>query len=198
MTSLGSPGADNSVVKAFEAIIADPDARPSLRCEVAQFLGQLKYPPSAKLDFQSLAGDLGYQSVEICKHEIDAAKVAKRVPSRKLLVHAAYSSMVGLEGSDAKSGLWAAAAGTDNQQAIDGVRSKLKSLLASIEDKDEVPDDTLASVAGGKLSELESALPPRKAGKSGKETVAKEDAAEPAKKPEAPRAAVEDDKVGAQ
>ena len=52
--------------------IADSQARPTLRCDVATFLGQIKFPAGSKTDYQALANLVGHQVVELAKQELDA------------------------------------------------------------------------------------------------------------------------------
>ena len=103
LATIGSVGPNNSVVKAFQAIAADPDTRPGLRCDMIQFLGQLKYPAAAKVDLQRLANSIGHDAVEICKQELSAAKAANRPPSRQLVVYALFSAKDGLGAPTAKA-----------------------------------------------------------------------------------------------
>ena len=164
-------------------------AAPTLRVEMAECLGQLKYPAGAKVDYQSLANLVGHETVEICRRELDAARSAARPASRRLLVYALYSALRGLEGSDSRSGLLAAAAGTDGQKFIDTLRGKVKAAYQTAEDED-VADTDLANKVGDAVTEIQGVLGPKPALKP--ETVAAEDkapAAAPAGQPDAARAA---------
>ncbi|HEX3725147.1 MAG TPA: hypothetical protein VHV08_02850, partial [Pirellulales bacterium] len=166
LASLGNPGPDNSVVSALTSVIIDPKTRPSVRCDMVQCLGQLRYPPGAKVDFQSLANSVGHETLEICKHELESAKAAHRAPSRRLLSFVLGSALLGLEGSDGKGGLLAAAAATpDNQKFIETLRGKVKTLSTSLEDS-ELPE---GSPDFEVLKDLESALVPVPAAKAEKQ-----------------------------
>jgi hypothetical protein len=152
LTSLGSPGPNDSVVKAFEAIASDPTARPTLRRDLAQFIGQLKYPPNSKVDYQQLANVLGHQTVEVCKRELEAAKAAKRPASRRLIMYSLNSVIRGLAGLNT-----AAKEGTPAKEFIAGCREKLFALYKALDSSDLV-DDAVAAEVAGKISELESLL----------------------------------------
>ena len=153
LVSLDALGPDNSVVQALTTILMNPQARPTFRCEVAQLLGELKYPVNAKVDYQAIANYVGHETLELCKREIDSAKADNRPPSKKMLAYVLSSASLGLEGNDGKGGLWAAAAATpDNQKFIDTLRGKVKSLsttLASSDsDTEPLPSSALADFQG--------------------------------------------------
>lgn len=152
LAAMGSPGPGNNVLNAFEAIVADPAARPSLRCEIAQFIGKLKYPPSAKVDFNRLANLIGHQTVEICKHEVDLANAEKRPASRQIIMYALFSSGVGM------SGLSKSAGTSPAKGLIGSISSKLTALYKSLEDVDGTPDDEIASKVTTSLGEIQQLL----------------------------------------
>ncbi len=154
LTSMGSPGPDNSVVQAFGAIVADPNARLTLRCEVAQFIGQLKYPSAAKVDFQSLANTLGHQAVDLCLNELDAAKSEKRLPSRRRIVYALASS------KDALSGLQAPAADTSAKKFVSDLYAKLRTIHGDI-DSPDLTNESVDAEVSTKIKELQSILGPK-------------------------------------
>jgi hypothetical protein len=160
---VGSPGPDNSVVKALEKVVTDSKARPEFRCEMAQFLGQLKYPPASKVDLQKLANAVGHQAVDVCKQELDAAKTANRAASRRIILYALFSAKEALGGSDGKSGLTAAAAGAPAQKFIGNLYVKLKALQVECESSDTTDDlvDTEILEVTPKLNDLEGLLAPR-------------------------------------
>ncbi len=156
---IGSPGADGSVVKALAAVMDDARAKPTIRSDMAQFLGQLKYPAGAKVDYQGLANSVGREVVDVCKQEIETSKAANRVPSRRLLAYVVTSASLGLEGADGKGGLLAAAAALpEHQKFIDTVRSKVKPLSTLLDD--DTDDTTLAAELLSNLAALESTLVP--------------------------------------
>jgi hypothetical protein len=153
LVSLGTLGPDNTVISALTGILMNPQARPTVRCEVAQLLGELKYPVNAKVDYQAIANYVGHETLELCKREIDSAKADNRPPSKKMLAYVLNSASLGLEGNDGKGGLWAAAAATpDSQKFIDTLRGKVKSLsstLASADSETEpLPSSALADLQG--------------------------------------------------
>jgi hypothetical protein len=151
LASLGNPGPGNSVAKAFESVVADSDAGPMTRCEFAQYLGQLKYPPSAKVDLSALANSLGHMAADICKQELESAKLANRPPSRRVVVCSLYNAGFGLKG------VLAAAENSSHKEFVDNLYKRVASLHKWIDDP-KFEEDTLAVELGGKINELETAL----------------------------------------
>jgi hypothetical protein len=168
LAKLGGTGPNNNVVNALAAVVADSQAGLTLRCEVALCIGQLKYPPAAKVDLQALANALGYQVLDICTHEVAAAKEANRVPSRRLIVYALHSAREGL------SGLQTAAADTPHKKFVSDLADKVKKIHADLDDP-AITDDMLAAEVGKKLNELQSVLGPKPA--ADKEPAAKKEVA---------------------
>ena len=169
LAALGSPGPDNGVVTAIESIVADPQVRMTPRCEMAQYLGQLKYPTGAKIDYEGLAGLIGHQTVDICSREVESVTSNSQFLSatedarlHRFLTYVVHCSLQALEGPDAKSGLLAGAAQDPNRDFVDSVRGKLKGLYTSLEGA-ETTD--LVDVRN-RLSELQGILPPKPAAKS--------------------------------
>ncbi len=162
LAAMGSPGPNNSVVTAFEQIIADPKTRPLFRCDIAECLGRLKYPANSKVNSQELANLLGHQAADICQHELDASLADKRTPSRGLLAYALDSSLHGLEGGDGRSGLLAIApSGSEGRTLIDSIRTKIKSVHSTIENLDPDDDSSVAAEIGPLIGELQGMLPPK-------------------------------------
>ncbi|MEX2114302.1 MAG: hypothetical protein WD845_14005 [Pirellulales bacterium] len=161
LAALGNPGPNNSLIAAMEKIIADPGARASLRCEMAECLGKLQYPKDAKIDYPALANLLGHQTVEICQGELEAAKNSGRNPSRGMIVYALASTLHGLEGPTGRTGLLAAAAGTPTQAAIAELRKKIKETSELMQDEDEVADTQLATKVNELVTEMQAVLPPK-------------------------------------
>ncbi len=159
--AMGHPGPNNSVVAAFEKIIADPGARASFRCEMAQCLGKLKYPKDAQIDYPALANLLGHQTVEICQGELEAAKNSGRTPSRSMIVYALASTLQGLEGPTGRTGLVAASTGTPAQPLIAELRKRIKDASDLMQDEDEVASAQIAAKVNELLSEMQAALPPK-------------------------------------
>jgi hypothetical protein len=157
LASLGNLGPGNSVMKAFESVVSDSDASPTMRCEFAQYLGQLKYAPSAKVDLTALSNALGHMAVDVCKQELESAKLANRAPSRRIVVDSLYSAMVGLVGPVGKSGLVAAAEGSPHKAFVDKLKTGVGSLHKWIDDP-KFEDEALAAELGGKISDLETVL----------------------------------------
>lgn len=193
LAGLGSPGADDAVVKQFEAIIADSQARPTLRCDVATFLGQLKFPAGSKTDYQALANLVGHQVVDLGKQELDAHTAGNRTLKeeedlrlRRQLTYILYSALAALQGDDARSGLYAAAAGGDKQEFVGNLRTKIKSAYAALESADSLaPGDVRSSL--DELSQVLLPKPERKPDSVVETTPAPQP---PAAKPAAPGAQV--------
>jgi hypothetical protein len=152
---LGNPGPNNSVVKAIEAAAMDPSAKPTIRCEMAQFLGQLKYPKTAEADVKRLATEVSHQSVDICKQELAAADSAGRTPSKRMILYALDSAVRSL--GEGRSGLQAAVSGTPTQKAISNMSQKFKAVSAFISES-ETADTGLSLEIKGKVAELETQL----------------------------------------
>jgi hypothetical protein len=153
LAALGSPGPDNSVLLAFEAIAADPTARPLMRCEMARFIGELKVSPDSKVDLQRVANILGHQTVEVCNQELDRAELSKRPASRRLIMYALDSSSVALQ----KLSL-AAERGTPAREFIYPLKNKLDSLYGTIGDPDETHDDNVDTVVAAQIVEIKGLL----------------------------------------
>jgi len=154
LASIGSPGPDNSVLNAFLAVMNDPKTRPLLRCDMAQFIGQLKYPAGTKVDIAQLANTLGHQAIELCKQEMETATTASRPPSKRLIVYTILSTRAGLKG------LKAAAAGSPGEKLIDTMDKKLSSIYTEL-DNPELTDEGVAEKLNGKLPDLSALLGPR-------------------------------------
>jgi len=159
LAHIGNPGPDNSVVKALEKSAADPKMRPTLRCEMALFIGQLKIPPATKIDMQGLANAVGHEAVDVCKQELDSAKTANRPPSRRILLLALLTAKEALVGGDSKSGLTAATAGAPAQKFIGNLYGKVKAMQTECEssDTDTLVDAEVTEI-NAKLADLESSL----------------------------------------
>jgi hypothetical protein len=149
LANLGSTGPSNSVVKSFDAVISDAAAPAMLRCQFAQYLGQLKYPSAAKVDLTSLANSLGRMALDITKQELAGAKLANREPSRRIIVYAFYSALVGLV-QNGKGGLVAPADGTPSEKQVAAVVSSVKLIHKRADD----PDGDLTALAT-ELNKLE-------------------------------------------
>lgn len=152
LAGLGSPGKDNRVLKAFQDIVADPNSRLTLRCETALYIGQLKYPPAAKVDLQQLANLLGTQAIEQCKSEMESAKNANRSPSRRLLMYSLYSAKEGLTGPYTSS-----ASNSDAQRAIGNIRKKLDDCLRLLDSAD-AEENSVPPEFEDKMAELQGVL----------------------------------------
>lgn len=154
LARLGSPGPNDSVLNAMAEIAADPNAPLTFRCEMAQFIGQLKIPAGSKVDLRALANTLGHQAAEICRSEIDDAIADKRPPSRSLLMYSVYSAREGVER------LQSAASGTDNAKFVAETAAKLKAMYLELDDLD-VQDESLAETLLPQIDELQTLLGPK-------------------------------------
>jgi hypothetical protein len=160
LTTMSAGGADPAVVGAMAAIIADRNASPSLRCEIAEQLGQLKYPPDAKIDYTGLANLLGHQLVEICRPELagSATGAVDQSDSRRrsFLAYATISTLHGLEGTNGIGGLVGATKAGDKQkyEFINGLRTKVGAMSESLEKAEQVDMVDLTA----KLDELQGSL----------------------------------------
>jgi hypothetical protein len=147
---VGNP--DPAVIDALASVVRDPKARPAMRCDMVQALGQLKYPPGGKTDVKGLANSVGHETLDLCKAELETAESAKRDPSRRLMSYVLASSMLGLEGRDGRGGLLAGAS-ADNQKFIDDLRAQVKALQTSV-------DGGEVKLTADMLTDLEGALEP--------------------------------------
>jgi hypothetical protein len=155
LAALGNPGPNNEILKEFEAIVADPNARMTFRCETAQYIGQLKLTPDKKVDYKALANLIGTMTVGLMDQELDRAAEANERPSRRILMYALDSciaSMGGLRRSAEKD--------AEAARFISGIGSKASALQRTLDNIDETPDDQLATVVSTELEGLRSLLTP--------------------------------------
>jgi hypothetical protein len=161
LAAMGSPGPDNGVLKAFETIVADPNSRLTLRCEIAQFIGELNIPTDTKFDLKSLANDIGLQTVEICEQELERASSEKRPPSRRILMYALDSGYTGLGGLAR-----AAEKNPETSKFISGVRNKTSStsaLYKILDNVESTPDDQIAEKVTPEIEGIKGLLDARTA-----------------------------------
>jgi hypothetical protein len=169
LVKMGGGAANPDVVSAIAAIAADPTARPTMRCEMAQLIGQSKLTPAAKVDVQSLASSLGHQAVDICNAELDQAQQEKRDLKMRLIIYTLYSVR------EALGGLQAAAADTPHKKLVADLYNKVKTIHAELDDPD-LPSATLAIEVTKRIKELQTILPAKEP------VAAQEVAAAPAEK----------------
>ncbi len=160
LAEMGSPGPKNEVLAAFQKIIADPSAGNTLRCELAECVGKLKFPEGAQVDFATLSNLLGHQTVEICQRELDQITI-QQPPSRRLVVYALASALNGLQGPTGRSGLVEAAAGSPDADFVGTMRTKIKDAYSLVSDDEEVPDGSLKEMVGDMIADLRSILQPK-------------------------------------
>jgi len=154
LVKMGGGNASGDVVNAIAAIAADPTARPTMRCEMAQLIGQAKPTAAAKVDVEALAGSLGHQAVDICTAEIDKSLYEKRDLKMRLIMYTLYSVR------EALGGLQAAAADTPHKKLVSDLHNKVKSIHAELDDP-ELAQGTLTIEVPKKIKELQSMLPPK-------------------------------------
>ncbi len=154
LAAMRSPGPNNSVAKAFEAIAADPAARVSLRCEVVQLMGQLRYPPGANADLTRMANVIGHVAVELCQQEINRAEANKGELSRRMLLYVASSCRNGLVG------LYGSASDAATKASIGALGRKFSDLCKTLDDSDK-SDDEVAEAVTTQIAAIEEMLPPK-------------------------------------
>lgn len=152
LVKMGGGAANTEVINAIAAIAADPTARPTMRCEMAQLIGQSKPTPAAKVDVQALTGSLGHLAVDICNAELDQAQQEKRDLKMRLIMYTLYSVR------EALGGLQAAAADTPHKKLVGDLFNKVKSIHADLDDP-ELSTNTMAADVAKKIKELQGMLP---------------------------------------
>lgn len=155
LAAIGSPGPNNEILKAFESIAADPNARMTFRCEIAQYIGQLKLTPETKADHKALANLIGNMTVDLCEQELERSEENRENPSRRILMYAldsCYASMVGLRRSADKD--------AEAAKFIGGIGSKVSSLQRTLDNVDDTPDDQIATVVVPELEAIRAMLTP--------------------------------------
>ncbi len=154
LAKIGGATPSPEVVNAIATIAADPTARPAMRCEMAQLIGQFKLTGAAKVDVGALANSLGHQAVELCTAELDKAEQEKRDPQLRSIMYALYSVR------EALAGLQAAAADTPHKKQVADLYSKVKTLHAELDDP-ELSTNSMASDVAKKIKELQDMLAPK-------------------------------------
>ncbi len=154
LAAMGNLGPDDAVLKAFEAVLLDPNTRPTMRCDMMQFLGELRYPPGTKVDVQRLANLIGHQMVDVCRQEIDRAAAESRDPSRRVLMYAVYSSGVGVRACRTAAN----DRGGEAYKFVSGLQSKISSLYRLLEDAQKAPDDQLAEIVSTEITDIHDKL----------------------------------------
>jgi hypothetical protein len=160
LAAIGSPGAGNVVLSAFEGIAGDSEAKPTLRCEMAQYIGMLNIPPEAKVDAKAVANVLGHQIVEVCEQELDRAAEQKRDPSRRVLMYALYSGGFGLSGINRS-----VEKGSEAAKFIKEVRDPVTALYKVLDDPEKkdseiaVPVQEMITTLNGVLTDKPAAAP---------------------------------------
>jgi hypothetical protein len=155
---LGSPGPNNSVLAALEGIMADPQSSLVTKCEMARYIGMLKFPPGAKVDVQGLANRIGHQAVELCDQEV--AKAEKQGNDQ----HAAKASqrviMYVLESSDAAlQGLYETAErGSESQKFIADLKKEIAALLRQVGEVEESRESEVSAIVDAAIEKVKEIL----------------------------------------
>jgi hypothetical protein len=142
LATFGEVGEKNKVLAALTDIITDAEAPLSLRCGVAQDLGELKYTPAANVDLATLAGQVGKLADDIGKRELNWAKEKwanekmKDLSKRRLKAYLTSLNLA-ISGPPKKNGgLVAASASTPHKAAVAAVQTKLHDLLKLVDDEE--------------------------------------------------------------
>jgi len=155
LAALGNVGPNQSVLKAFEAALMEPNARTSFRCEMMQAIGGLNFPPESKGDLTRVANLIGHQTVDICRQELDRAKAENRPPSRRVLLYALYSGGVGTNGLNK---LAATDRSGEAYGFVSGLRNKAMALYRTLDNADTTPDAELAAKAETEIQAIQDGL----------------------------------------
>jgi hypothetical protein len=156
LAAIGSPGPNNEVVAAIRSIMLDPNAKLSMRGEMAQLFYQINIPPEAKVDYTDLANLIGHQTVEICEQELDRATEEKREPSRRILMYALRTADMGL------TGLGRSAEKDDEASKFAAkIRNKVSQLHGQLDDVSKTPDGKVEETAVPVLEEIRGMLNPK-------------------------------------
>jgi hypothetical protein len=153
LAAIGSPGPNNQVVTDMRTIVADPNARLTMRCEMAQYIGQLRIPPDANVDYKDLANLIGHLTVDICDQEILRATEEKREPSRAIFMYAlrtADTALGGLSDSANKD--------PEASSFISKLRSKVSKLHGQLDDVSKTPDPKVLETVEPALEEIRESL----------------------------------------
>jgi hypothetical protein len=161
LAAMSDPGADGSVAKALEAMLSDPQASVVTRCELARYIGMLKYPASASAEVERLAGVLGRQAVEMCDAEVGPVSPAgpqgtggtQKLASRRRIMYALDSSNAGLEG------LYASVErGSETQKFIYALRDPMGSLLKALGELDETKEAEVGTIVTPGIDKIKEVL----------------------------------------
>jgi len=158
--ALGEPGPDNSVAIALDGLINDSETPEMLRCTAASAIGQLHFPPAAKINFADLGHHLGWMEIDLGRNELESAKNKGLSPSRRKLKFVVHCGLSGLIGPDGKQGLLLDAASGPHAKPVNELTAKLQSVSKMLDNAD-LSEEKLAIDMGARLGELERMLPPR-------------------------------------
>jgi hypothetical protein len=150
LAAMHSTGPNDSVVKAFEKIAADPKARPTLRCEMARFLGELNYPAGTKVDMKQLANILGHQTVEICQRQLDLGRDKDQgATTRRMAMYVVEACTDGLQKLSSSS---------DGDKFIYELKQKLDRMHRELDDTEKTKDEAVADLVQTQIGEIKSML----------------------------------------
>jgi hypothetical protein len=195
--ALKEVGQNNAVVTALDKGLVDPDSRLRARGQMAEALGQLKYPAESKIDFSALAGHMGQLAVDACTAQAAKAQKDKQAVSRRQLKTLLKNVARGLNGpSERNPGGLVAAASAAHKASVAKVNANVMRLLKQCDDSE---DDSLIADLETPLADLRASLAEVLPNKTAKTAVAKKGEAAAAQKsrpgPGTPPARVEESAV---
>jgi len=156
LAAIGSPGPNNQVVSELRTIMLDPNAKLTMRCEVAQMFYTLNIPPEAKVNYQDLANLIGHQTVEICEQELARAVEEKREPSRRIVMYALRSADMGLSGLSRS-----AEKDEEGSKFIAKIRNKISQLHGQLDDVNKTPDNKVLEIVEPEMDTIRDMLNPK-------------------------------------
>jgi hypothetical protein len=137
-------------VNAFAAIAADPTARPEMRCEMAHFIGELKYSPESKVDLKQLANILGHQTVEVCQQQLDRGRGKDEgATTRRMAMYVLEACTDGLQKLSSPP---------NGDKFIYDLKQKLDRLHRELEDTEKTKDDAVADLVQTQIGEIKGML----------------------------------------
>lgn len=158
LAAMGNTGPNDSVVKAFAKIAADPSNRPSLRCEMARFIGQLKYPPNTKVDRKQLANILGYQVVEVCLQQIAPEETANDGKQPAAVPDGAAARQTAMYAIDSCNSALQALSEANADSFIYDLKKKLDGIQRQLDDADEIADSGVVDFLADQMDSVKGLL----------------------------------------
>ncbi len=159
--TLGDAGANGAVVKALDAVVADPTESIKNRAEMAAALKEIKAGSDAKIDFKAIANHIGWLLVDVGRPELAAAAEKEEPAACRRLRTCIKDGIDGLHFADD-------ATDPNQKKFVDGVLAKARLIDKTIDQLDnpkKKPDNqTLARTVSDQIKDLEALLEPRVAG----------------------------------